>query len=63
MLVVVSYFSQDPVSVSHSVFYLGMFFVFSQLERSLSKLSVRLRGSIMHTNTDMWAIRHKKYVR
>lgn len=55
-------FSQDPISISNSVFYLGVFFVFPQLECSLWKLSVRLRGSIMHTNKDVWAFRHKNYV-
>lgn len=34
-----------------------------QLECSLWKLSVRLRGSIMHSKTDTRAFRHKTYVR
>lgn len=50
--------AKNPISILKSLFYLGVFFVFPQLECSLRKLSVQLRGSIMHTNTDMQAIRH-----
>lgn len=53
---------KKTVSISISALTWVCFFVFPQLEHSLWKLSVRLRGSIMHTNTDMQPFRHEKCV-